>query len=234
MRLLSACNYSNHAVSKVLHTGEPMVVQPFSPEIEQIFDITGTTVLYMFRPRLPHPQAGMMKFVLRGYKDETLDHLDHVVLVTCILLGVFSKAELEKLSKVKSAHVDVYWKKAWSGLTPKEIAEEKELMKEQRRANYRKAVNNFCNKDPDACLTHAQKKDQRRHSIISLMMIRSHTGSRLDLRRQQLKVEELGRGQLRLKKSAKRRVGKTTKLVVIILHLVLEKAKSIRNQVGIM
>ena len=32
-------------------------------------------------------------------------------------------------------------------------------MKEQRRANYRKMVNNFCDKDLAACLTHAQKKD---------------------------------------------------------------------------
>ena len=139
-----------------------MVFQPFSPEIEQIFDITGTTVLYMFRPRLPHPQAGMMKFALRGYKDETLDHLDHVVLVTCILLGAFSKAELEKLAKVQSAHVDVYWKKAWGGLTDKEREEEKKLMKEQRRANYRKSANSFCDKDPGACLTHAQKKDPKK------------------------------------------------------------------------
>ena len=162
MRLLSACNFSNHAVSKVLHTGEPMVFQPFSPEIEQIFDITGTTVLYMFRSRLPHPQAGMMKFSLRGYKDETLDHLDHVVLVTCILLGAFSKAELEKLAKVQSAHVDVYWKKAWGGMTAKEIEEEKKAMKKQRQENHRKSVNNFYEKDPAACLKHAQKTDKEK------------------------------------------------------------------------
>jgi len=139
-----------------------MVFQPFSPEIEQIFDITGTTVLYIFRSRLPHPQAGMMKFSLRSYKDETLDHLDHVVLVTCILLGAFSKAELEKLAKVQSAHVDVYWKKAWGGMTAKEIEEEKKAMKKQRQENHRKSVNSFYEKDPAACLKHAQKTDKEK------------------------------------------------------------------------
>ena len=109
-----------HALSSFLVTGKPMLFQPMSPRIADLFRREAQSKVMDIRPNLLHAQTLVSRFV-KGYSDDLLKYMDVIVLETAKRIGVFSVEELAKLEALgDNVTKVVYLHEKYHGKTFKE------------------------------------------------------------------------------------------------------------------
>ena len=109
-----------HAFSSFLVTGKPMLFQPMSPRIADLFRREAQSKVMDIRPNLLHAQTLVSRFV-KGYSDDLLKYMDVIVLETAKRIGVFSVEELAKLEALgDNVTKVVYLHEKYHGKTFKE------------------------------------------------------------------------------------------------------------------